>query len=420
MVLIIYVIIFNIYARFVELLMFKYYLDSYFLTNFAPRIKCIYKHYLNILNKMRIKGNLFILVLLCGFLVSANAQQSENNSAENFDVEKLYEKMNELEGQIEDLKTELEKSKTTEANSNKEKKGEGKFIIRNFVNFNIQSQDGETDLGFKLDRSYFGYEYTFNNGLKLKSIIDFGKPSKLDDYNYVAYIKNAFVGWSRKGFTINAGMIQTTQSALQEKIWAKRYIMMVFHDQYKFGSSADLGFSMEYKLSNWAKADFIMVNGEGYKKIQSNKGLLYGLGVTLTPAENFYVRLYSDINNSGICGESNIYGYSALMAYKSDKFTLSGEFNMMQNYKNVSNHNLLGCSVFGSAKVSRLIEAYARYDYITSNDHWDANNDKHAIIAGFEILPCKYVKISPNFRMNIPENGGDNKYMGYINCCFQL
>ena len=71
-------------------------------------------------------------------------------------------------------------------------------------------------------------------------------------------------------------------------------------------------------------------------------------------------------------------------------------------------------------KVNKLIDVYARYDLITSNKSWNADNDKHAIIAGFEILPCKYVKLSPNFRMDIPQHGGDNKYMAYLNCCFQL
>lgn len=193
---------------------------------------------------------------------------------------------------------------------------------------------------------------------------------------------------------------------------------MVFHDQYKFGSSADLGFSMEYKFADWVKADFMMVNGEGYKKMQMNKGLLYALGVTFNPTKDFYFRLYADLNNSGLSGASNIYGYSALMAYKNEKFTLSGEFNMMQNYKNVAEHNKLGCSVFGSVKAHKLIDVYARYDFITSNDKWDIDNDKQLVIAGFEILPCKYVKISPNFRMEMPRNGGDKKYMAYINLMF--
>ncbi|MBR4962467.1 MAG: hypothetical protein IKY54_01025, partial [Muribaculaceae bacterium] len=185
---------------------------------------------------MRTKSNLLALILLCGFIVSANAQQSEIKEVKEYNFEELFEKMKALEEEVEDLKEEIEESKksckkeTVKENKEekKEKKGEGKFILRSFVNFNSQTQDGVTNVGFQLSRSYIGYEYTFNNGLKLKSIIDFGKPSSLDDYNYVAYIKNALVSWTRNGFTINGGMIQTTQSALQEKIWAKRYIMMVF------------------------------------------------------------------------------------------------------------------------------------------------------------------------------------------------
>ena len=30
-------------------------------------------------------------------------------------------------------------------------------------------------------------------------------------------------------------------------------------------------------------ADAIVVNGEGYKKIQKNDGLMYGIGATITP-----------------------------------------------------------------------------------------------------------------------------------------
>ena len=431
MSLIIYVIIFNIYTRFVELLIPKYYIDSYFLTNFAPRIKCFYKHYLNILNKMRIKGNLFILVILCGFLFSANAQQTEVKEVKNYDLEGLFEKLKDLEEEVEDLKEEIEESKKIckkenvkeENKEKKNKKGEGKAILRGFVNFNLQSQGGETNVGFKLDRMYLGYEHAFNNGIKVKGIIDFGKPSDVDDYNYVAYIKNAFISWSKKGFTVSAGMIPATQSALQEKLWAKRYIMMVYLDQYKFSHSADLGLSLEYKFADWVKGDFTMVNGEGYKKIQMNTGLMYGLGFTFTPISDFYVRIYGGINNAGRTlkdktFQENLYNYSSLVGYKGEKFSLVGEFNMVQNFNRVKDNNQLGCAVYGSAKLHKLIDVYARYDFLTSN--YDSSNDKSAIIAGFDILPCKYVKISPNFRMDIPQHGGDNKYMAYINLMFDL
>ena len=69
--------------------------------------------------------------------------------------------------------------------------------------------------------------------------------------------------------------------------------------EYKFGSSADLGLSAAYEFADWISADAIIVNGEGYKKIQSNEGLSYGLGVTLTPVSGLQVRLYGGWNESG-------------------------------------------------------------------------------------------------------------------------
>lgn len=318
-------------------------------------------------------------------------------------------------------KSDLEGS-SIEASSvkNTDKKGKGKVILQAFANFNVQSKGGDTKTGFALDRTYLGYEYAFNNGIKIKGVIDFGKSSSVEDYNYIAYIKNAQISWTKDNLTINGGMISTTQFNMQEKFWGYRYIMKSYQDEYKFGSSADLGLSVAYKFANWVSADAIIVNGEGYKKVQGNKGLLYGLGLTLTPIENFKIRLYGGFNDASDSGKSDIGNYAALIGYKNDKFSLAGEFNMIQNSGNKKDANKLGCSVYGSAKVHKLINVYARYDLLTSNHKWNVDEDKSMVMAGFEIIPCKYVKIAPNFRMDIPKMGGENRYMGYISCYFGI
>lgn len=43
-------------------------------------------------------------------------------------------------------------------------------------------------------------------------------------------------------------------------------MMKSFQDEYKFGSSADLGVSVAYKFNKVVSADVIVANGEGYKK----------------------------------------------------------------------------------------------------------------------------------------------------------
>ncbi|MBQ3576584.1 MAG: hypothetical protein IJA28_04110, partial [Coprobacter sp.] len=68
----------------------------------------------------------------------------------------------------------------------------------------------------------------------------------------------------------------------------------------------------------------------------------------------------------------------------------------------------------------KLVNIYARYDLLTSNNRWNTAEDKSMVMAGLEIVPCKYVKIAPNFRMDIPKAQGENKYMGYISCYFGL
>lgn len=295
----------------------------------------------------------------------------------------------------------------------------GKAIVSVFANFNMAMQNGVSKCGFQLDRTYLGYQYSLGKGLELKAVMDIGKPSSVDDYHYVAYIKNAQVSWKHKGLTLTGGMISTTQFNMQEKFWGYRYIYKSFQDQYKFGSSADLGLSVAYKFADWVSADVIMTNGEGYKKIQGDLGFQYGLGLTFTPVEGLSLRVYGGLNDATEAEMVNVYNYAAFVGYKNKAFSLGGEFAMMQNSGNVKSRNQLGCSVYGSVKAHKIVDVYARWDMLTSNNGWNAAKDEMAVIAGTQVKLGKYVKIAPNFRMTIPKEG-ECKYMAYVSCYFGL
>ena len=295
----------------------------------------------------------------------------------------------------------------------------GKAIVSVFANFNMAMQNGVSKCGFQLDRTYLGYQYSLGKGLELKAVMDIGKPSSVDDYHYVAYIKNAQVSWKHKGLTLTGGMISTTQFNMQEKFWGYRYIYKSFQDQYKFGSSADLGLSVAYKFADWVSADVIMTNGEGYKKVQGDLGFQYGLGLTFMPVEGLSVRLYGGLNDATEAEKVNVYNYAAFVGYKNKVFSLGGEFAMMQNSGNVEHRNQLGYSVYGSVKAHKIVDVYARWDMLTSNNGWNAAKDEMAVIAGAQVKLGKYVKIAPNFRMTIPKEG-ESKYMAYVSCYFGL
>ncbi|MBQ8361976.1 MAG: hypothetical protein IJX44_08545 [Bacteroidaceae bacterium] len=308
---------------------------------------------------------------------------------------------------------------SAQAQDVKTEEPKGKAIVQVFGNFHTGFGTENDDRGFELERSYLGYEYNLGKGLSVKGVMDIGKSGDVSDYQRIAYIKNAMVSWRRGGLTLNGGLISTTQFNFQEKFWGYRYIMKSFQDEYKFGNSADLGLSVAYKFADWISADAIIVNGEGYKKIQKNDGLNYGLGVTLTPAKGFQIRLYGGLNESGEEDKKDIANFAAFAGYKNEQFTVGAEYNQMWNASNKEDADQSGYSLFASVKLSKVADLYARFDDLHSKDDWNIAKDESAAILGAQFKLGKYVKIAPNFRMAIPKaDGAENGYYGYVNCYF--
>lgn len=307
----------------------------------------------------------------------------------------------------------------TQAQDTKTEEPKGKAIVQVFGNFHTGFGTDNDDRGFELERSYLGYEYNFGKGLSVKGVMDIGKSSNVNDYQRIAYIKNAQVQWKSGNLTLSGGLISTTQFNFQEKFWGYRYIMKSFQDEYKFGSSADLGLSVAYRFADWVSADAIIVNGEGYKKIQKVDGLNYGLGVTLTPVKGFQIRVYGGLNESGEEGKKDIANLAAFIGYKHKRFALGAEYNQMWNasYKDGADQN--GYSVFASVKLSRIADIYARFDDLYSKNDWNIAKDEQAAILGAQFKLGKYVKIAPNFRLTVPKaDGAKNGYYAYVNCYF--
>ena len=308
---------------------------------------------------------------------------------------------------------------TAQAQDTKTEEPKGKAIVQVFGNFHTGFGAGNDNRGFELERSYLGYEYKLGNELSVKGVMDIGKSSDVNDYQRIAYIKNAQVSWKRSNLTLNGGLISTTQFNFQEKFWGYRYIMESFQDEYKFGSSADLGISVAYKFTDWISADAIIVNGEGYKKIQKNDGLNYGLGVTLTLVKGFQIRLYGGLNESGEDSKKDITNLATFMGYKHEKFTIGVEYNYMMNASYKEDADQSGYSVFASINLPKEISLYARFDDLYSKEDWNTAKDERAAILGAQFKLGKYVKIAPNFRMSIPKaDGAKNSYSAYVNCCF--
>lgn len=295
----------------------------------------------------------------------------------------------------------------------------GKAIINVFGNFHTGFGTENDDRGFSMDRSYFGYQYALSNELSLKAVMDVGRSNDVDDLHRIAYIKNAQISWKHNRLTLHGGLISTTSFKVQEDFWGYRYMKMVLQDYYKFASSADLGLSVAYKFADWVSGDVIVVNGSGYKKLQANDGLLYGVGFTFKPTDGLTLRLYGSLNEGEEEGDKDIGVYALFAGYKHEKFSLGAEYNLMQNTKNVADADLAGVSFYTTVKLGGRVNAFARYDNLWSKNDWNLSKDEATYMAGVEIRPCDYVKIAPNLRyhdLKSPEL--KNKTYLYISCYF--
>jgi len=195
-------------------------------------------------------------------------------------------------------------------------------------------------------------------------------------------------------------LISTTQFKVQENFWGYRYHLKSFQDQYKFNSSADLGVSMDYKINDVIRADLIIANGEGYKRLQRDSTLRTGVGVTLTPGLGLTGRIYYDFSSRDVTQQS----ISTFLGYKHEKFSLGGEYMIQLNPFFLEDTNVSGLSFYGTLILPKNFKVFGRFDHLSSNRlegqelPWNIDDNGQLYVAGFEYSPTKGIKLAPNFK----------------------
>lgn len=274
--------------------------------------------------------------------------------------------------------------------TSEEFKPSGKPFMKIFSNVHSTITDGNTATAFELSRLYLGYEYSFSPNFSAKANFDIGDPG-VGKLQMTAYVKNAYVAYKNNGLTVNFGLIGTTAFGTQEKAWGNRYVEKSFQDKFGYNSSADLGVSAAYKFCDAFSADAILVNGEGYKKLQSDSAMRVGFGATFKPVKKLTARAYYDFISKDVT-ESTL----ALFAgYAGDNFSLSAEYDKQYNNGFVDGQDIDGYSAYASYKASKKVKLFARFD--KSNNAYKTSNDGQMYIAGIEYAPVKGIKIAPNF-----------------------
>ena len=298
---------------------------------------------------------------------------------------------------------------------------QGEVSARIYTLFNYSLDPENPSTAFEVRRAYFGYERNLSDHFSAEVKLDIGSVDDDSEYSLIrryTYFKNAYLSYQHGHVRTWVGLFDMLQFKVQERFWGYRYIYKSYLDEYKFGSSADIGAGIQYTPSSRFSADLVISNGEGYKNLQFDAIYRIGAGITLNPIENLILRGYYTIHTS----ENPQMIFAGFAGYQMKKFRIAAEYNHQLNYRFNRGRSRYGYSCYATYKFSENWEIFARYDQLYSNIlaeegiPWNLANDGSAIVSGIQFTPIKYVHASLNYQdwVDFAENGDTSPFL-YLN-----
>ena len=184
-------------------------------------------------------------------------------------------------------------------------------------------------------------------------------------------------------------MIGTNSYGVQEKNWGYRFIEKSAMDKNQFVSTADLGIGFSRKIFYNLNLGIQIVNGEGYKRPQSDNYEKLSINATygesnLPINEGFNLGLaFTSENTTTLFSVFGGFSFNGLrVSAESDFLT---ENNVTQNLTSL-------CSAYS---INNKIDAFARYDVLEVDGEF---NDLKYFISGIVYDCGSGLLVSPNIR----------------------
>lgn len=300
----------------------------------------------------------------------------------------------------------------------------GKAIVCMFEHLGATStNNGWEQGGFQMERAYLGYQYQFDPAWSATVILDAAQGNNVSIDR--VFIKNAFVKYSKNGLTVSAGIIPTVQGTMAENCWGYRYVARSMYDLYGYGNTADLGFNVKYDFCDVFSADFSMLNGEGFRKIQLDNDYLYGLGLTLRPVKGLSIRVYGDLqtqeHDSIMTADTTAYttarkNLQVFAGYDHKYFRIGAEYNFQFASDYYAGHTATGYSIYATGKVTPKLNIFGRYDNGASKnnsilaDTWSYGNNGQNVYFGVDYNVNKVVSLAPAIQYHITPDNSTSLY----------
>jgi len=301
-------------------------------------------------------------------------------------------------------------------------KPSGKVFGKIFVNYHYNFQNGSTQRNtFELQRTYLGYKYALSEKISVKVTFDAARRSAAS--SYTTFLKHAQLDWRvADKVKLSIGLIGLKQFDTQEKIWGHRYLFKSFQDEFKLGSSADLGVNSEIKIAKKLKVNLFVLNGEGYTNRQDENGRIKAGGnIIYTPVEGLTLKGYFDIYGGDftradgtVTDTVSVKTFNVFAGYSAKKFRIGAEYTAQLDGKKfnqqAADHDIFGISAFAIYNINKKFELFVDYLDIRSNvlegddRPWDYERDGEVIIGGIQYVPVKGIKMALNYRNYLHDN----------------
>jgi len=247
---------------------------------------------------------------------------------------------------------------------------------------------------FNFNRQYFNYAIQISNDMKLKVVFDAGRTNKLsdasgniEDTRLVVFLKKAQLDYKSKWGKTSLGLIGTNTYGIQEKNWGYRFIEKSAMDNNNFVSTVDLGIGFSRIFFDDLNLSIQLVNGEGYKRPQSDTFQRISFNATYGESNLF-------INEGFNLGLAYSYEYLVSMLSMFGGFSFNG-LRVSAELDLLTENNLIKnlISLTSAYSINNKIDAFARYDIF---EH-DKLHSKY-FISGIMYDCGSGLLISPNIR----------------------
>jgi hypothetical protein len=304
---------------------------------------------------------------------------------------------------------------------------QGKPVAEIFTDFHYSIDDTAKTTGFGISRAHLGYKYTPEGNFSALIMINVGSPEDLADGSVpkrYGYFREASIAYNKDKLTVNFGMVSTRYADFQQGFWGKRYLGPEYQAAYGYGSVADLGVVVDYRLSDLVKFDFSLLNGKGYTKVQVDNSLKTAIGLNLSTSNNIFIRLYGDLMKTQDVLQITLIGFAGI---KNSSFSIGVEGSHKTNLDLIKGHDVWGLSSTGSIFLNKKTEIFARYDYAASVKvpdevlQWDYLKDAAYFIGGIQRNLNDHLQIALNYRRTNPYNPGQKSTNAiYVNAHLRL